>query len=167
MRILVALLAALVSGSPGAGTVTLEPTTFDQWQQQLSAYRPAIVVVDMWATWCDTCVKRFPKMVALDREYRDRGVRFVSMLLEDPEEPGVVELAEAFLKRQNATFDNFRMVENLMESFERLDLIGLPAVLIYDRSGALKHKLTGDDPNDQADDADVEAALIAMLDAEG
>ncbi len=166
MRIALGLLAALACGLAGAGNVTLEPTTFDQWQRQLTAYRPAIVVVDMWATWCDSCVKRFPKMVELDRKYRDRGVRFVSMLLEDPEEPGVVELAEAFLERQNATFDNFRMVENLMESFERLDLIGLPAVLIYDRSGALAHKLTGDDPNDQADDADVEAALVAMLEAE-
>ena len=162
-RAALAAVLLLAATCAAAGEVRLEPMTFEQWEQQLAGYQPAIVVVDMWATWCEPCIKRFPKMVELDARFGESGVIFVSMLLEDPGEPGVIEMARGFLERQNATFDNFWMNENLMESFEQLDLIGLPAVLVYDGTGELRHKLTGDDPNNQFDDADVEGAILELL----
>lgn len=165
-RLFVAAAAAVVLAfQPASGLAQnlTRPVTFEQWDQVLTDAQGDIVVVDFWATWCDSCIKRFPKMVELDAEYRARGVRFMSMLLEDPEEPGVLEMAEGFLRRQEATFEHFRMVENLMASFELLDLIGIPAVFIYDRQGQLAHRLTGDDPRNQFDDEDIAAALDAML----
>jgi hypothetical protein len=47
-----------------------------------------------------------------------------------------------------------------------LGLIGVPAVTIYDRSGKLTQKLTGDNPNRQFTEADVEAALRRMTGGE-
>jgi thiol-disulfide isomerase/thioredoxin len=61
----------------GARNVTLEPIRFDRWQQELQSMKGRIVVVDVWATWCAPCIERFPHMVALYRQYKDRGVTFV------------------------------------------------------------------------------------------
>ena len=63
----------------------------------------------------------------------------------------------------NAVFDNFWMDENLMIAFEKLNLIGIPAVIIYDRNGDERYRLTGDDPNNQYSGKDIEKAIQELL----
>ncbi|MEM9058168.1 MAG: TlpA disulfide reductase family protein, partial [Pseudomonadota bacterium] len=171
----VALLAAC-GGEPaeqaagGAGAevdatpleIALEPVNHVQWARRLEDFRPAIVVVDMWATWCAPCIERFPKMVALNDKYASEGVVIVGMSLEDRDDAGALEGAEAFLERQGAYFPNFLMDENILDSFDKLDILGIPAVDIYDRSGERRYRLTGDDPNNQFTDADIEAAIKTL-----
>ncbi len=161
--LLLCLLMGLVAANAGEA-VKLRSVTLNQWQQQLQQYRPDIVVVDMWATWCDSCLKRFPHMVDMQRRFASKGVQFVSLLLEDPEETDAIERARGFLQRQQAepAFHHYLMNENLMVSFEQLDLLGIPAVFIYARDGALTQRLTGDDPNNQFTEVDIEQALEAL-----
>ncbi len=121
-----------------------------------------IVVVDVWATWCIPCVERFPYMVRLFHEYKDRGVEFVSISVDDREDKAAVERARQFVRKQQATFRNYLMNENIMESFEKLGVEGIPAVLIYDRAGRLRYNLNSNDPNHQATVKDVEDALAAL-----
>ena len=102
-------------------------------------------------------------MVTMNAQYQDRGVQFVSMLLEDPEEPEAIERASQFLQKKQTPFDHYLMTENLMVSFEKLDLLGIPAVIIYDQQGQLRHRLTGDNPNDQFTENDIEAAIQKLL----
>ena len=39
------------------------------------------VLVNFWATWCKPCVEEFPDIVALDKQYRNKGFKtyFVSL----------------------------------------------------------------------------------------
>lgn len=147
-----------------ADAITLMPVSFAQWDQKLSAYPPDVVVVDLWATWCVSCLERFPHMVDLWRRYRDRGVRFVSLNLDDHQDREALADALVLLQQFGAAFENYHLDENLMQAFERLDLLGIPAVFVYDRTGALTARLSGDDPNRQFSEADVEAAILALLD---
>ncbi|VAW47758.1 hypothetical protein MNBD_GAMMA02-145 [hydrothermal vent metagenome] len=57
------------------------------------------------------------------------------------------------------------MTENLMASFEKLDIIGIPAVFIYDRQGHITHRLTDDNPNNPFTESDIEKVLKQMLKA--
>ncbi len=148
--------------------IDLQYVDYAQWTAQLKTYHSKIVVVDYWATWCGSCLERFPHMVEMNKTYKNKGVQFVSMLLEDPEEPEAIESAKQFLSKQfksekKSGFDHYFMTENLMISFEKLDLIGIPAVFIYDDKGELIHRLTGDNPNNQFTELDIEQALNAML----
>ncbi len=143
--------------------VTLDPIGFEDWKRTLASLQGRIVVVDFWATWCVPCIERFPHMVRLHHQYRNRGVTFVSISLDNRDDKQAVEEARRFLVRQKATLRNYLMNENILEAFEKLDLVGIPAVLIYDRQGRLRHRLTGDDPNRQFTEKDVEHALAALL----
>lgn len=143
--------------------VSLNAITFAQWKDKLPGYQPNIVVVDNWATWCSPCIKRFPKMVELDQRYRDKGVDFVSINLDDHEDADALDKAEQFLNEVNATFDNYYMDENVLDAFEKLDLLGIPAVVIYDGKGKERYRLTGDNPNKQFTDEDIEDAVKVLL----
>ncbi len=147
----------------GDDAMELHTVTYDQWLLKLADFQPDIVVVDLWATWCSSCLERFPHMVEMSKQYNGQGIRFVSLLLEDPEETEAIEHARALLTKWQAGFDHYFMNENLMRSFENLDLLGIPAVFIYAPDGALAHKLTGDNPNDQFTETDIISALEQML----
>lgn len=151
-----------VAAQPAAAR-GLVPITHAAWEARLAGYAPDIVVVDFWATWCTPCIERFPKMVEMAQRYRDRGVRFVAMCMEDREDTGAVAGAERFLAAQAPPFDSFLLDEPLLEGFRLFGLQTIPAVHVYGRDGALATRLTGDDPRNQFDEADVEAAIEALL----
>lgn len=146
-----------------AQQVTLQPVPFERWKQELAALKGQIVVVDVWATWCAPCIERFPHMVQLQKEYKDQGVSFVSMSVDDREDKRAVESARQFLRKQNATFRNYLMDENILQAFEKLDVQGIPAVFIYDRTGRQRHYFNGNDPNHQFTQKEVDEALAALV----
>ncbi len=152
-----------VDAGPDPGEVSFEAVSFSGWQEKLASYPPDIVVVDLWASWCISCLERFPHMVELWRSYRGNGVRFVSLNLDDHQDAAALADARRLLQEFGAEFENYYMDENLMQAFSRLDLIGIPAVVLYDRDGREAVRLTGDNPNRQFTDADVEAAIRSLL----
>jgi thiol-disulfide isomerase/thioredoxin len=157
------LLPVLAGCARSSSAVEFQPITYDNWTRELASLQGQIVVVDIWATWCSPCLQRFPYMVALYHKYKDRGVTFVSLSVDNREDRAAAEAARAFLVKQHATFPNYLLDENILEAFEKLDLVAVPAVFVYDRSGRQRYKLTGDDPSQQFTEADVEAAVMALL----
>lgn len=139
--------------------VQLRSVTFDQWQRELASMRGKIVVVDLWATWCVPCVARFPKMLEMARRWQPKGVTFVSLSLDDKNEPGSYDHVLKFLKDHDARIPNYMMNEVLPDAFDKLNLNSVPAVIIYDAAGKERIRLTGDNPNHQFTDKDVEAAV--------
>lgn len=139
------------------------PISLTEWENKLNNYKGNIIVVDMWAMWCTNCIERFPEMVKLHKQYQHDNVSFISMNLDDREDTDSITAANRFLKAMNATFEHYHMDENLMLTFESLDLIGIPAVLIYDQDGSEKFRLTGDNPNKQFTEHDVENAILTLL----
>ncbi len=137
----------------------LQPVSLAQWQSRVETPTEQVTVVDYWATWCTSCLERFPAMAVMSQKYEKDGVRFISLLLEDPTDSVSVDWAEQFLAKQGGSIDHLRMTDNLMTAFEALNLIAIPVVDVIGRDGQLVARLTGDDPNKQATDADVEEAI--------
>jgi hypothetical protein len=102
-------------------------------------------------------------MVQLYNRYKDRGVTFVSMSVDDREDKQALETARQFLRRQNAAFRNYLMNENISQSFEKLDIEGVPDVLVYDPTGRRRYALNGNDPNRQFTEKDVDDAVATLV----
>lgn len=56
----------------------MDGTTF-----RLSEQRGKVVVLNVWATWCPPCRVEIPGFVELQEEYRDEGVLFVGLSVDD------------------------------------------------------------------------------------
>lgn len=149
---------------PATGnSVQLRSVTYDQWLNELASMRGHIVVVDLWATWCAPCVARFPRMIEMANRWRSKGVTFVSLSLDDRNEPGSFAHVLEFLTDHDARIPNYMMNEVLPDAFDKLNLNAVPAVLIYDAGGKQRYRLTGDNPNHQFTDTDVEAAVKTLV----
>jgi thiol-disulfide isomerase/thioredoxin len=137
--------------------------THEQWRRELEAMHGRVVVVDNWATGCKPCIERFPAMLELEKKWGPHGVMFVTLSLDDRDDPHSVEQVRGFLTEQDARIPNYLMDEMVADAFDKLGLLGLPAVFIYDQSGTMVHRLTGDDPNRQLTEEDVDKAVHALV----
>jgi thiol-disulfide isomerase/thioredoxin len=159
--LLALLLLAPLTGP--AAAADMKVIRLADWPGIVEDARPDILVVDLWASWCISCIERFPEMVTMAERYGGQGVSFVTLNLDDPKDEEGITWSNDFLARIDANFANYHLQENLTESFEALDLLAIPVVLIYDGDGVERYRLTNDNPNDQFDKADIEAAVQALL----
>ena len=122
------------------GEVSLKILDHDQIQQLIQDKKGKIVVMDAWSTSCPPCIKEFPHLVELHNEYGPDKVACISLSfdyegIDKPEDQQ--ERVLAFLRKQNATFDNVLNKEEADELYEKMDLSAVPAVFVYDRGGKL------------------------------
>lgn len=65
---------------------------------KLADFNDQLLILDFWASWCTTCLKGFPKLNTLQRQFNDR----VQLLLVNSTSAGdSAGKAAAFYKKQN------------------------------------------------------------------
>jgi thiol-disulfide isomerase/thioredoxin len=97
--LVIAGLAALLGGYQARQLVS-KPTTATQnlplppfslndlngKQHAISEWQNKIRVINFWATWCPPCLKEMPTFNALNQEYAEKGVQFIGIALDDPDQ---------------------------------------------------------------------------------
>lgn len=143
----------------------MEVVDFAGWDSVTESHNSEVLLVDLWATWCISCIERFPEMVTMHQRFKDQNVTFASLNLDQTNDVDALLDANEFLAESGAQFDHYHLREDMMTTFERFNLLGIPAVIFYDKAGNELMRLTGDDPNNQFDKASIEAALNTLLSA--
>ncbi len=114
----------------------LKPTEFNKLKTDSQG---KVLLINFWATWCAPCVAEFPEFVMIDKTYRAKGVRTVSISTDEKSdiETGVIP----FLKKQKAEFESF--VSDADDPQELIDVVdknwsgALPATFVFDKQGKL------------------------------
>jgi thiol-disulfide isomerase/thioredoxin len=128
-------------------TVSVEIRSWAELQEWVATQKNKVVVVDVWSTSCEKCVKEFPHFVDLHNRLGDQvacasfSIDYYGVDTPDDLKPQVLE----FLTAKNATGTNFLSSTPDEQVMEALEVASIPAALIYDQSGALKKTFDNDD----------------------
>ena len=104
----------------------------------MKALKGKVVVVDFWATWCGPCVAEMPNMKKLYAEYKDKGVEFIGVSLDQPKEDGGLDKLKAFVAKNDIQWPQYyqgNFWESEFSSSWGIDSI--PAVFVIDADGKI------------------------------
>lgn len=97
-----------------------------------------VVVLDFWATTCAPCITALPEMRRLYAEYRDQGVEFVGISLDESEERGGRERLVAFLEEHEIPWPIYYQGNGYYSELSfSWGVGGIPEVFLLDREGRL------------------------------
>ena len=115
---------------PAVDLATRQPVTFGR-------YRGHVVLLNVWATWCQPCRVEMPSMERLHRTFADSDFRIVAVSI-DREGPEVVE---QFVKELGLTFD---ILHDATADIQRIyQTTGVPESFVIDRNGIIIKKVIG------------------------
>jgi cytochrome c biogenesis protein CcmG, thiol:disulfide interchange protein DsbE len=111
-------------------------TQFDGKSYKLSDLRGKVVVLNIWASWCDPCKDEAATLENTWRAYRDNGVMLLGADYVDTQPP-----AQAFLLQYNITYPNGPdLGSNIYRAFRAR---GVPETYIIDRHGEIARVFVG------------------------
>ncbi|MFM7319575.1 MAG: TlpA family protein disulfide reductase [bacterium] len=158
----------LGSGKPAATKVDGVKLIPVKWAEYLKQTVPGegqrYTLVDAWATWCAPCKENFPHVVEMHEKYAEKGLKVVSLSLDDNSDAKAVKEATEFLVSKKALFTNLLMNEDPEVTFDKLEISAIPSVFIYDAKGKEVKRFTLEDPNNLFTYEQVEKTIQALLD---
>jgi len=137
-------------GSFGASTLREQPKVLEKLDEaslsRLVSHRAGkVLLINVWATWCDPCVEEFPDLVALDKEFRSRKADIVSVNIDDLDD--IASKVLPFLKAQKSlmkTYVNgFKKPEDFINALNRSWSGAVPATVLFDSKGHRREFLIG------------------------
>ena len=109
---------------------------FDDGAIALESQRGKVVFLNFWASWCVPCRAEAPALERAWLGYRDRGVVFVGVNIQDKDED-----ARAFLREFRITYPNVR--DDAGKAAIDYGVWGIPETFVIDRDGRITYKHVG------------------------
>jgi len=125
--------AGPVNGLP-AGPLSLKVARYGGGEPfELASERGNVVLLDVWATWCEPCVEALPVYAHLNDKYRARGLRVYALNVDEDESD-----LPAFLKAHGVQLPVLRDA-NAAISERLLKVRVMPTSFLVDRDGVVRH----------------------------
>jgi thiol-disulfide isomerase/thioredoxin len=97
-----------------------------------------VVVIDFWATWCGPCIAEMPNMKKLYAEYKDKGVEFIGVSLDQPKEQGGLDKLKDYVAKNDIQWPQYYQGNYWNSDFSKgWGINSIPCVFIVDADGNL------------------------------
>ena len=117
----------------------LSGTTLDGSTFRLSSLHGSVVVLNVWASWCEPCRDESPLLAKVATATRGAGVRFVGI-----DEQDRAEAARAFAASAGADYPHLvDSAGSLLASLRIVPSSGIPSTLVLDRRGEVAARVIG------------------------
>lgn len=129
---------------------TGDSVSLDQW-------RGEVVLLNIWATWCEPCRLEMPSMERLHKVLGDSGLKIVAVSVDEDDPAGV----RAFQREYALTFtilqDRSRVIERIYQTGG-----GVPESFVINRDGRIIRKVIGGSAWDSELNTDLFRRLLAQ-----
>jgi thiol-disulfide isomerase/thioredoxin len=106
-----------------------------------------VVLLDFWATWCPPCVAAMPHMKELYAKYKDKGVEFIGVSLDNSKEEGGLDELKKFVKEKKISWPQYYQGKGWESEFSMSwGINSIPCVFVVDADGKLFSVDAGRDP---------------------
>lgn len=123
-----AKLRNVIPGSSFPSGIVLEDINGNK--VDFAKFKGKYVYIDLWASWCGPCVREIPHLQALETEFKDSNVVFVSISVDTSK--------DAWKKRVSGLkLHGNQFIDAEGKLSPALNIQGIPHFLIYDKEGKL------------------------------
>jgi thiol-disulfide isomerase/thioredoxin len=105
---------------------------------KLSDYKGKVVILDFWATWCPPCRKGIPDLVAIKKEYENKGVEIIGISIDDQKS---IEQVKQFVKDQKMNYPVVYTDSKVTSDYGGVE--NIPTSFIIDKKGNQVAKFVG------------------------
>lgn len=105
-------------------------------QKSLADYKGQVVLVNVWATWCEPCRVEIPSIERLYRTYGPKGLRVVAVSIDDP---GTDAAIRSYVHDMGMTFDVLHDPAGNIE--HEYQVTGYPETVIVGKDGIIRKKI--------------------------
>jgi cytochrome c biogenesis protein CcmG/thiol:disulfide interchange protein DsbE len=102
----------------------------------LADYKGKVVLLNVWATWCEPCRDEMPSIEKLHREFGPQGLAIVAVSVDDP---GMEANIRAFAKEYKITFEILH--DPAKVTARHYQVTGYPESFIIGREGTIRRKV--------------------------
>ena len=126
--------------SVGSKAPPIEGVTLDgrKTPKKLADYADKVVLLNVWATWCEPCRVEMPSIEKLHKEFGSRGLAVVAISVDDP---GAEQRILDFVKEYGLTFEVLHDPRQV--TTRNYQITGYPETFIIARDGTIRRKLIG------------------------
>jgi thiol-disulfide isomerase/thioredoxin len=126
--------------SVGSKAPPIEGVTLDgkKTPRKLADYSDKVVLLNVWATWCEPCRIEMPSIEKLHKEFASKGLAVVAISVDDP---GAEQRILDFVKEYGLTFEVLHDPRQV--TTRNYQITGYPETFIIARDGTIRRKLIG------------------------
>ena len=143
--------------APGFTAVQVSATKGPAVSKTLADYRGNVVLLNIWATWCNPCRAEMPSIQRLEEELGPSGLKIVAVSIDNP---GMEDAIRAFAKELGLKFEIlYDAPGNIRTDYQTT---GAPETFVIGKDGVIRKRVIG-----AADwNSDAQKALLRQLLAE-
>jgi len=122
-----------------------------------SRLQGSVVLLDLWATWCEPCLADIPMLNRLHEKFGSRGLRVVGIAVESGWAKDIKPHVAKLVIKYPVVVGTGRIVE-------QYEMIGFPTTYLIGRDGKLVKKYLGTLPDQEKEkETEMERDIEALL----
>jgi cytochrome c biogenesis protein CcmG/thiol:disulfide interchange protein DsbE len=122
----------------------------------LANFKGQVVLLNVWATWCEPCKVEMPSMEQLERDLGPSGLKIVAVSIDEGGPDVVRQFARDFGLTFQILHDPSRRIERIYQT------TGVPESFVINRRGAIVKKVIGATDWDATINKDLMRRLLAQ-----
>ena len=124
----------------------------------IADYKGRVVLLNVWATWCQPCRLEMPSMERLQKELWPEGLQIVAVSIDE----GGKDVVKAFVREYGLTFE---ILHDPSRAIERIyQTTGVPESFVLNKYGIIVKKVIGAAAWDAPVNRDLIRRLLAQTD---